>query len=136
MKKFTVLLLLVALVLSACKSQEGRGPDYKKRLKLAEQKVDKIMEMMDLPEYGLVKMAKEGLYTSKDFTQAGTDMMKHGREMNGLDYPDEEFLDLTKEMLTAFDGFESALKSKDGSKIKESWEEVALSCKKCHDIYD
>lgn len=136
MKLFTVLLLLVVLVLSACKSQEGDGPDYKKRLKLAEQKVDKIMEMMDLPEYGLVKMAKEGLYTSKDFTQAGTDMMKHGRDMKGLDYPDEEFLSLTKEMLDAFDGFEVALKSKKESDIKANWEIVALSCKKCHDIYD
>lgn len=136
MKHTAMWSILLILILSACKSEQGHGPDHERRIKLAEQKVDKIMEMMDLPEYGLVKMAKEGLYTSDDFLQAGTDMIKHGRDMKGIDYPDEDFLKMNQEMLDAFDGFEVALKSKNEADIKANWEAVALTCKKCHDVYD
>ncbi|MCM8540149.1 MAG: cytochrome c [Lentisphaeraceae bacterium] len=134
MKNCMLYSILISLFFSC--SGKQHDPDIERRIKLAEQKVDKIMEMMDLPEYGLMKMSKEDLYTSKDFTQAAEDMIKHGRDMKDLDYPDEEFMAMTKEMLVAFDGFESALKTKDKAQIKEGWETVKATCKKCHDIYD
>lgn len=136
----TTLSILILIAFSACKHHqeeaEEKGPDYEKRLKKAEMQVDEIMEMMDLPEYGLVKLSKEGQYLSKDYLQAATDMIKHGRRMKDVDYPDKKFLRLNDKMLEAFDVFEAALKTRNADEIKKGWEAVALSCKKCHDIYD
>ena len=137
----TTLSILFLLVFSACKHHhheeaEVKSPDFEKRLKKAEMQVDEIMEMMDLPEYGLTKLSKEGQYLSKDYLQAATDMIKHGRRMKDVDYPEKKFMKLTDDMLKAFNVFEAALKTKKADEIKMGWEAVALSCKKCHDIYD
>lgn len=112
------------------------GSEYEKRLKKAEMEVDKIMEMMDLPEYGLVKMSKEGLYLEKDYSKAAADMLHWGRKMKDLDYPDEKFMKMTNDMLKTFDGFEAALAKKDKEQIATAWKAVAKSCKDCHDVYD
>ena len=136
MKYFSVLFLLsISLLITSCKNEQ-HGPEYEKRLKLAEQKVDKSMEMMDLPEYGLLKMSKEGLYLSKDYSQAAADMIMWGRKLKDLDYPDEKFMEINDVMLKAFDGFESALKTRDKEEIAGSWKVVYKSCKDCHDVYD
>ena len=136
MKYFSVLFLLsISLIITSCKNEQ-HGPEHEKRLKLAEQKVDKIMEMMDLPEYGLLKMSKEGLYLSKDYSQAAADMIMWGRKLKDLDHPDDKFMEMNDVMLKAFDGFELALKSRDKDKIAGSWKVVYKSCKDCHDVYD
>lgn len=136
----TTLSILLICAFAACNHQheeaEVKGPEYEKRLKKAEMQVDEIMEMMDLPEYGLVKLSKEGQFLSKDYMQAAEDMIKHGRRMKDVDYPDKKFMKLTDKMLEAFDVFEAALKTKNVDDIKKGWEAVALSCKKCHDVYD
>ncbi len=135
MKYICLSLFFSVFLFSSCE-HEQHGPEYEKRLKLAEQQVDKIMEMMDLPEYGLMKMSKEGLYLSKDYSQAAADMMLWGRKMKDLDHPDKKFMELDKQMQEAFDGFETALKSRDKDKIAKAWKVVAKSCVDCHDIYD
>jgi len=130
------LLLSFILILSYSCTNDTHGPEYKKRLKKAEQKVDKIMEMMDLPEYGLVKMSKEGLYLSKDYSQAANDMIMWGRKLKDLDHPDKKFMEMNEVMLKSFDGFEVAIKNRDKDKIANAWKVVAKSCKDCHDVYD
>ena len=64
----TTLSILLICAFAACNHQheeaEVKGPEYEKRLKKAEMQVDEIMEMMDLPEYGLVKLSKEGQFLS------------------------------------------------------------------------
>lgn len=133
--KFFLSFLVSLLLFNSCK-HEQHGPEYEKRLKLAEQQVDKIMEMMDLPEYGLVKMSKEGLYLTKDYSQAAADMMLWGRKMKDLDHPDKKFMEFDRQMQEAFDLFETALKSRDKDQIAGAWKVVAKSCKDCHDVYD
>ncbi len=134
MKFFLPFLIVVSLFVSC--TNETHGPEYEKRMRLAEQKVDKIMEMMDLPEYGLVKMSSEDLYLSKDYQHAADEMMKWGRELKDLDHPDKKFIEMNQVMFDAFDGFEIALKSRDKEKIASAWKVVAKSCKDCHDVYD
>jgi hypothetical protein len=104
--------------------------------KKADQQVDKIMEAMDLPEYGLVKLSKEGQFTSADFTQAGKDLIVAGRDLAKIDHPEEDFNEFTKNMIKAMTEFELVLESKDSEKIKNSWSRLRATCTKCHDVYD
>jgi hypothetical protein len=126
MKFFLPLLLLV----SSC---TYTADDV--HLRRVENEVDKIMEAMDLPEYGLVKLAKKGEYTG-DFIEAGRDLIKAGSKMTAIEHPDAEFNQFSRNMMDAFKHFEKALESKDSSTIKQSWQLVQQSCVKCHDVYD
>lgn len=105
------------------------------QIRRVENEVDKIMEAMDLPEYGLVKLAKQGEYTG-DFIQAGRDLIKAGSKMAGLEHHEAEFNQFSRNMIDAFKHFEKALESKDSNTIKQSWQLVQQSCVKCHDVYD
>ena len=106
------------------------------KLKKAEYMVHEAMEMMDLPEYGVKKLSKKGMYTSKDFVQAVTDMIREGRVLKDLDHPDEEYMTMNQEMLDSFNDLEAAVKAKDIKKIKTSLVVVNNTCKKCHDVYE
>ena len=137
MKTFLMSLVFLLVAFSySCSSSEEHGPEYEKRLKKVEMEVDKIMEMMDLPEYGLVKMSSEGLYLEKDYKKAATDMLHWGRKMKDLDHPDKKFMEMTDDMLKAFDSFEAAINKKDKEEIASSWKVVYKTCKDCHDVYE
>ena len=129
-----IFFFLVIIFIASCSSTDPE--EEKRRYKKAEHMVHEAMEMMDLPEYGVKKLAKKGLYTSKDFIQASTDMMREGRVLKDLDHPDEKFMKMNQEMLDSFVAFEAAIKTKDFAKIKASLAIVNDTCKKCHDAYE
>ena len=126
--------LLMILILTSCSSSNPEAE--KARMVKAEHMVHEAMEMMDMPEYGLKKLAKKGLYTHKDFIAAATDMIREGRVLKDLDHPDEYFMKMNQEMLDSFVAFEAAVKAKNVEKIKANLAIVMDTCKKCHDVYE
>ena len=63
-------------------------------------------------------------------------MIKYGRALKTLDYPDEKFIKLNQEMLKALDGFEVAIKTKNSAQIKSAWQIVEKTCTECHNVYE
>ena len=80
MYKFLLILISIALI-AACTSTEEKAADAKKglteeqkkiMLRKSEHVVDKSMELMDLPEYGIKTLTKKGDYQSKELLDAFT----------------------------------------------------------------
>ena len=63
MIKFFSLITLTVIVASCAQTADPA----KAKLKKAEHEIDEIMEMMDLPEYGVKKLIKRGEINTKDF---------------------------------------------------------------------
>ena len=106
------------------------------KLKKAEMKTDKVMEMMELPESALLKKAKKKEFTSENFYRAAADLIREGKKMDTVDHPEAGFNQFSVAMVKELGLFEESIKSKNAEQISKSWSAVQASCTKCHDIYD
>ena len=144
MYKFLLILISIALI-AACTSTEEKAADAKKglteeqkkiMLRKSEHVVDKSMELMDLPEYGIKTLTKKGDYQSKELLDAFTTLIKAGRTMKDVEHPEKQFNDFNKEMQDSFIALEKAVKAKDPVMVKKAWAVTNETCKKCHDVYE
>ena len=129
--KFLVFISL--FFLSACSTPEpGSAAAH---LKYVEREVDEIMEMVDLPDWGLHKMAKKDDFTNPDFLMAIKQVHKEMSRMATLNHPEPKFNEFSKECIEALEGFiEGAGSNK--VVLKKNWLKVKNSCVACHDIYE
>ncbi|MCM8527906.1 MAG: hypothetical protein NE327_15400 [Lentisphaeraceae bacterium] len=98
--------------------------------------VKKIMEMMNIHQFGLYQMATNDMYLSKDFKTASNEIIKYATQMKGIKHPDKKFVKTNKDMLQELENFKAALKSEQKEKIKSSWQSLSKTCTACHVLYN
>ena len=94
------------------------------------------MEMMDYPEWVLIKLAKSDKYLDEHFLKSARVIVKESRKMKDLPHEEERFNELNADYQKKVDLFEQALDSQDAGRIASGWKVLKASCKECHNIYD
>ena len=133
MKPITLITLFLAILILPIFANDDE--DKKAKTKIANFKVKQIMEMMNLPQYGLYKLSSEDKYDSKGFKQASEEVIKYGKKMKDIKHPEKKFQVFNDDMLKALDTFEKSLKSGDKDKLKKSWLVLKVKCADCHTAY-
>ena len=110
--------------------------DEKKKLEKINFEVKKIMEMMNIHQFGLYQMAANDMYLSKDFKKASDEIIKYSTKMKGIKHPDKKFQITNKAMLKELLLFKEALDSGKKEKIKSSWQSLNKTCLACHALYN
>ena len=127
------LALITLIFLCGCSTPAPGSAEA--HLKYVEQEVDEIMEMVDLPDWGLHKMAKKGDFTNPDFMMAIKQVHKEMSRMPTLNHPEAKFNDFTTECVESLEAFIEDAGS-DKAVLKKNWLRVKNSCVSCHDVYE
>jgi hypothetical protein len=130
-------LLVLILFLCAC-SSAPEVPMTVSRVEevRVERTVDEIMERMDWPEFALVKMSRNKTFNHPDFKKYTKELIKQNTRLVEIQHWDKAFNRLSKRLESDLLELEKAVDSTNVESIAAKWQQVKVTCKKCHDIYD
>ena len=106
-----------------------------KRLKEGNKRLGWVMQDLDIPEYKLDKLHKNGELMTESYIKYAIEIVKVAKTAKAVDHPDEKLTYFKNEMLAALAKYEEAFQAKDTEKIKTTWTTLKNACSACHKEY-
>ena len=132
-------LIFLTLVLSSCISEDPKAIEAAQKRgaphPYINQRIDVLMENMDLADWGLHKLAKANDFKNPEFLSAIKILHKEMLKLPSLNHPEKRFQDFTTDSISTVKNYIDN-SAADITTLKKNWLQVKNSCTACHDVYE